>query len=162
MGSLKEFLAEQAEELKKRPSQAERKREEWVSSVKRLLATICGWLRESDPSGILDIQETTVTLREHGIGSYEAPGLSILLGPREVRVVPIARNVAGATFGPGTIRLEQRIYGRVDLMNTVERISLYRVENHPADRWILTSEEGYHLRPLDQANFESAITSLLT
>jgi hypothetical protein len=47
----------------------------------------------ADPGRFLTIEETTHKLREHGIGSYEAPGLWIGIGVRQVRVEPVARDV---------------------------------------------------------------------
>jgi hypothetical protein len=94
--SLKDFIASQAEKLRNEESQAAHKRNEWVAAVDRLNQQIKAWLSYADPDhAILDVCETPYQLREEGIGSYEARGLTISVGRRELRVEPIARNVAG-------------------------------------------------------------------
>ena len=79
--------------------QAARKRDEWVSAVDRLNQQIRSWLTQADPDHeVLDVRELPYQLRDEGIGSYEARGLLISLGRRQIRVEPIAK-CRGSTLG---------------------------------------------------------------
>jgi hypothetical protein len=101
--SIKDFIASQAEKLRNDESQAAHKRNEWVAAVDRLNQQIKAWLSDADPDhAILDVRETPYQLREEGIGSYEARGLSISVARRELRVEPIARNYESIAIGSRT------------------------------------------------------------
>ncbi len=90
--SLKDFIAERAEKLRSEEPYAAKKRDEWTAAVDRLSQRITEWLTLADPEQkILKLREHIYQLREEGIGSYEVSGLSIALGPREIRVEPIAK-----------------------------------------------------------------------
>jgi hypothetical protein len=160
MSTLQDFLAEQAEKLKDTQQEALQRRDEWVASVERLNELIRGWLRASDPNHILDVREEPHEIREQGIGFYTVPGLVIALGPRLVRVVPIARNVVGPLSDTGAVHVI-RAYGRVDLTDGLSKYLMYRVEREPGDRWSIIEEDRYRLEPLDQRAFEAALQSLL-
>jgi hypothetical protein len=91
VGTLREFLAEQAGTKESRIAQMAAKRTEWVGSVDR----IKGWIDEADEHHLLNVEKDNYPLREEGLGSYQAPGLTITLMTLEVEVKPIARFVAG-------------------------------------------------------------------
>jgi len=161
MGSLKDFIAEQAEKFRNEERQAVQKRDEWVAAVDRLNQQFKEWLTQADPDHkVLEVREHPHQLREEGIGTYEARGLSISLGRREVRIVPIARNVAGPLSATGVIHVN-RAYGRVDLSDDLKKFMIFRVEKDPEDRWNIIEQDGFHMQPLDQAAFEEAFKSLL-
>jgi hypothetical protein len=155
--SLKEFLAGEAEKLRSEHSDAMNKRREWIAAVDRLLAQMKDWLKEADPEQILMIQETSHKLRERMIGTYEAHGLSIGLGLREIRVEPVARYVAGPMSQDGTIRA----YGRVDMTNGLDRYMLFRTDRGADGTWIIIDQDRYRIQPFNQESFESACRSLL-
>ncbi len=159
MGSLREFLDEQAERLKTEPSKAAARRDEWVAAVGRLLAQIRDWIAEADPGHVLTVEERTVTIREEMIGSYEVPALTIILGIRSVRVEPIARNVMGPLEQTRAYR-PIRVFGRVDLTNGLEKYKIYRGSKEPDSRWFITNEDGYESRPFDRDAFEATLQSL--
>ena len=161
MGSLKEFLAEQAERLQSQESEAAKKRDEWLKAVDRLIQQIKSWLTEADPEQqYLKIQDDPFPIREQGIGEYVARGLLIGLGPREIRVQPVARNVAGPLSVTGTIHVE-RAYGRVDLTDGLTKYMIFRVEREPEDRWSIIEQDSYRRQPLNQDSFEAAFQDLL-
>jgi hypothetical protein len=160
VGSLKEFLASQAERLKAQKPEVERRREEWVAAVERLNDQIKGWLKQADSDGILNFEDRTISIREEGIGTYDVSGLSIGIGPWEVRVEPIARYVAGPTSATGVVHVS-RASGRVDLTDGLRRYMIFRGEKEPEDRWNLIEQDGFRLQPFDQKTFEAAFQSLL-
>ena len=159
MRSLKEFLEEEAEKLKTEPSKATLKRDEWVAAVDRLMEEILGWIGEADPNRILAVEERTVAIREEMIGSYEARALTIILGIRSVRVEPIARGVLGPLDRSGPHR-PNRVFGRVDLTNGLEKYKIYRRSSGPDSPWFITNEDGYEWRDFDRNAFEAAIQRL--
>jgi len=70
MGSLKDFIAEQAEKLRTEEPQAVQKRDEWVAAVDRLDQQVREWLAQADPDHkVLGVRERPYQLREEGIGS---------------------------------------------------------------------------------------------
>jgi hypothetical protein len=159
--SLKDFIASQAQKLRNEESQATHKRDEWVGAVDRLNQQIRVWLTYADPDHvILDVRETPYQLREEGIGSYEVRGLMISLGRRELRVEPIARNVAGPLSATGVIHVS-RAYGRVDLTDGLQRFMIFRVEKDPEDRWSIIKQDGFRMQAFDQFAFEEAFKALL-
>jgi hypothetical protein len=158
--SLKEFLASEAEKLRSEQTEALTKRQEWIASVGRLLDRIKDWLAEADPRGILMIEEAPLRLSQQGVGTYEIPILTIGLGPREVRVKPVARFVAAPLRVTGRMQVP-RAYGRVDMTNGLDRYMIFRVQMEPDDRWTIIEENGPLMKPFDQDSFESAFKSLL-
>ncbi len=161
MESLKDFIASQAEKLRNEESQAARKRDEWVGAVDRLNEQIREWLTSADPDhAILEVRETPFQLREEGIGGYEARGLLIRVGRREIRVAPIARNVAGPLSETGVIHVN-RAFGRVDLTDGLQKYMIFRVEKEPEDRWRIIKQDGYRMQGFDLRAFEEAFKALL-
>ena len=161
VGSLKDFIAERVEKLRTEKPQADKKRDEWVDAVDRLNQQISEWLTQADPDhNVLEVCERPYQLREEGIGTYEVRGLSIGLGTREVRVEPIARNVAGPLSATGVIQVN-RAYGRVDLTDGLKKFMIFRVEKDPEDRWKIIEQDGFQMQTFDQSAFEEALKSLL-
>jgi len=161
MGSLKDFIAERAEKLRTEEPRAVQKRDEWVAAVDRPNQHVKEWLAQADPDHkVLEVRERPYQLREEGIGTYEARGLSISVGRREVRVEPIARNIAGPLSATGVIHVN-RAYGRVDLSDGLKKFMIFRVEKDPEVRWNIIEQDGFHMQTLDQATFEEAFKSLL-
>ncbi len=160
MGSLKQFLEEEADKLQTHLSEAARKRDEWVGSVNRLTARMKDWIGEADPGRVLVLRDRIFSVREEEIGAYEVLGLSIGLGPREVRVEPVARNVAGPQSATGVIHVS-RAYGRVDMTDGLRKFMIFRLEREPEDRWSIIEQDSYEMRPFDQPSFEAAVQSLL-
>ncbi|HEX8202469.1 MAG TPA: hypothetical protein VF590_18475 [Isosphaeraceae bacterium] len=119
-----------------------------------------GWLRQADQEGILKIFQKQYTLNEEGIGFYEVNGLTIRLGAREVRVVPVARQVIGPyTTADGGRRI--RAQGLIDLENGEQRFRIYRF-TEPDEHWVIVDEDRDDaLRDFDQEAFEIAIQRML-
>jgi hypothetical protein len=160
VASLKEFLKEQAENLRTQEPERAKKRDEWVAAVDRLCNRIKEWLDQADPEKVLTVQDRPYEIREEGIGTYKVSGISISLGPRHVDVEPVARNVMGPLSTTGVIYVS-RAYGRVDLSNGLEKFMVFRVEKEPEDRWSIIGQDRPLMELLDQSTFEAALQSLL-
>jgi hypothetical protein len=160
MGSLKEFLQRQKNESLANESSVLAARDEWVACVNGLLERIREWLAAADPEHILTLSETTYEIRESGLGTYSVPGLTISLGPRVVRIEPVARYVVGPLSSTGVLHV-LRAFGRVDMTDGLRRYYLYRTEMQPEDRWEIIEEDSRQLTRLEQDSFERALQSLL-
>jgi hypothetical protein len=160
VGSFQQFLEDQAASVENEKSKAASRRDEWLGAVNRLNDDVRSWLAKDDPKGYLAIEDEAHELREVGIGTYQIPGLLIGLGPREVRLKPIARYVAGSVASAGVIHIP-RAFGRVDLTNGLSKYMIFRVETDPGDRWKIIKQDGYEVRPLDPRSFEDALRDLL-
>jgi hypothetical protein len=158
--SLKEFLASEAEKLRSEQAEALTKRQEWIASVDRLIARIKDWLAQADTKRILMIEEAPLRLSEQGLGTYEIPSLTIGLGPREVRIKPVARFVATPMRSTGIIFVP-RVHGRVDMTDGLDKYLIFRVETEPQDRWSIIKQESSRLEPFDENSFASALEGLL-
>jgi hypothetical protein len=158
--SFRDFLAEQAERIPDQETKAAKRRDEWIASLTRLNDRIKDWLQQDDPNHVLSVEDLTYKLREEGIGEYEVNGLSIGLGPRYVRLQPVARTVAGPLSSTGVVHIP-RAYGRVDMTDGLRKFMLFRVETEPQDSWRIIEQDGYKVLPFDQQSFESALQSLL-
>jgi hypothetical protein len=158
--SLKEFLASEAEKLRSEQAEALTKRQEWIASVDRLIAQIKDWLAQADTKRILMIEEAPLRLSEQGLGTFEIPSLTIGLGPREVRIKPVARFVATPMRSTGIIFVP-RVHGRVDMTDWLDKYLIFRVETDPQDRWSIIKQESSRLEPFDENSFASALEGLL-
>ncbi|WP_074306921.1 hypothetical protein [Singulisphaera sp. GP187] len=159
MSSLKEFLKKQAQEQSASADEREAARDEWVEAVDRLVTRLTDWLREADSDTVLKIEPTVHRIREPRLGSYEAKGLLITLGAREIGLVPVARYSIGSIVGDAhgeTIR-----HGRLDLTNIEKKYMLYRGKREQEDFWVIVDDRDYAAKPLDQTSFEAAIQSML-
>lgn len=159
MTSLREFLDEKAERLQAEVSKAQAIRAEWVEAVARLRAQIRAWIAEADTGRILRLLPDMVSIHEEMIGDYRIDTLSIELGPRRVRVEPIARFALGPLASTGVMHVN-RTFGRVDLTNGLEKRMLFRTAKHPDGPWIIVQEDGYRVEEFNQRAFEVAIQSL--
>jgi hypothetical protein len=160
VASLKEFLEAEAEKLRTEQAEALSKRQEWIATVSRLLSQIKVWLDQADTQRILMIEEAPLRLSEQGLGTYEIPSLTIGLGPREVRVKPIARYAATPLRSTGVIFIP-RVHGRVDMTDGLNKYLIFRVETEPTDRWSIIKQDSSLLEPFDQDSFASALKGML-
>lgn len=160
MSTLKEFLTTQRPQLADTSEEAEARRSEWQAAIRRLMDQVKTWIAEVDPEGhYLTVEDELHRLDEARIGIYDAPGLSILMGTRRVRLVPIARFVAGP-FSETNKRALIPTYGRVDMTDGLNRFLVLRERVEP-DAWITIEQPGNRKEDFDQATFESHLESLL-
>jgi hypothetical protein len=154
-----DFLREQAEQRKAQSAERAEVTQEWIDSIKRLYATITGWLQKSDPDGILKIRVIEDDLNEEGLGKYTVPHLDIRGLGRWVGIVPKARYTV-ATAHPPQKNTPERAAGRVDITNEVRRFVLYRFIVDGQDVWMI-DDQKHPPKVLDQEAFEAALMSYL-
>ncbi len=66
--SFSEFLQERAEKYKAQASQGRATIDEWRGAIERLFTQLERWLKESDPTGIIEIERSKERVREPGLG----------------------------------------------------------------------------------------------
>jgi hypothetical protein len=155
MGTLTEFLNEQAKNYDEESRERRRRREEWVKAVDSLLSDLEKWLKKADRHGILEINRQTYEKNEEKLGPYEVEGLVIRLAAREVKVLP----VAGSVVRPSHV-LPDAPHGRIDLTNGSERYTLYRLVD-PHERWFMTRGVSRPPVTIDEDSFGDAVQDLL-
>jgi hypothetical protein len=116
--------------------------------------------KQADERRILLIQEATFPLSEQGIGTDEIRSLTIGLGPREVRIKPVARFLAAPLRSNGVIHIP-RPYGRVDMTNGLDKFKRFRTEKDPTDRRTIVEQDSSRIELFDRNSFESAFKRLL-
>ncbi|MBY0522661.1 MAG: hypothetical protein K2R98_04660 [Gemmataceae bacterium] len=151
-----EFLRKY-EESRGHLSEREQDRQEWIDSVNRLMSEIAKWVKEADPLGKLEIQHTSHEIREERIGRYSAPGLSIHLDAREVKIEPLASSAIWRPTDQGP-----RARGAVKLTGIGGDYLLYRILDEANEHWWLVDHEKHTAQPLNRMTFEAAMVSLLT
>src|SRR5947209_7698175 len=96
--TFREFLQEQA---KKRQTANDAKIiDEWRKAVAALIAQVRQWLKESDPDGIIEVEEGETSVTEPGLGRYRVPYLNLRAFGTWIGVVPKARRTVGAAHPP--------------------------------------------------------------
>jgi len=157
MPSFRDFLRDKAEEfgIKDR----HRRRREWVDAIQRLLDEIRGWLRLSDPDEFLDVDQYTVARTEPDLGTYEAHALKIHLGPLEVDVKPMSREVA---FGPiiGASGTATDFVGRIDITDGFRKYNILREIRDGEEKWQI--RDGNKFTYLDRERFVLLLQDLLS
>jgi hypothetical protein len=152
--------------------------DEWRSAIERLFAQMRAWLRESDPEGVIEIEEGQQEIMEPSLGRYRVPRLHLRAFGKWIGVIPKARNTVG-TATPPQKSAPQRAAGRVDITDELRRYVLYRFQEDGRDVWMIDGLEHYYdasekpwpghvsyvprsePRPFDQEAFERALMSYL-
>ncbi len=155
-----EFLREQAA---KQAAEAERGKvivDEWRAAIERLFDRIRGWLAQSDPDHIIQIEERQHEMDEEGLGRYRVPRLDLRAFGKWIGIIPKARNTVGAARPP-LRSVPERAAGRVDITDEVYRYILYRFRKEGAeDDWVIDDLRSAQ-KPLDQPGFEEILTRFL-
>jgi hypothetical protein len=160
MKTLEEFLHERAEIERGRADEKTAVQQEWIGAVRRLLDQMTAWLREADQDHLLEIEETSHTLREFHAGVYTAPGLVIRLDARQVQAIPTASRAVGPYLENGEIRVRTG-FGQVNLTDGGRKFRLYRSHREPADEWVVMENDRREVKRLDRQAFEEVMQSLL-
>lgn len=176
--AFREFLQEQAEKHQAEASVSKATIDDWRTSIERLFEQIRGWLKESDPAGLIEIEGNEQVITEPGLGRYCVPRLDLRAFGKWIGIIPKARRTVG-TATPPQKSAPQRAEGRVDITDELRRFVLYRFREDGRDVWLIDGlERGYEEadkawpgtvryeprakpRPLDQEAFESALMSYL-
>ena len=118
-----------------------------------------GWLKESDPEGVIEIEEGHQEITEPGLGRYRVPRLNLRAFGKWIGIIPKARRTVG-TATPPQKSAPQRAAGRVDMTDELRRYVLYRFQEGGGDVWLIDDLES-GAKPLDQEAFERALMSYL-
>jgi hypothetical protein len=152
--SFQEFLRGKAEVFGVRDRH--RRRGEWLDAIQRLFEEVRGWLRQSDPEGLLDVETYGLARTEPDLGAYEAPALRIHLGAIEIDLVPVSRKVQfkGSSGAPS------ELLGRVDITDGIRKYNLYRQVRGGNECWQIRDDHN-QFTPLDRRKFELILQDLL-
>lgn len=154
-----DFLREQVAKRKTETAGREEIIAEWSAALNDLYAVVRGWLRTSDPDGVLTVEDETWELKEQGLGTYTVPRIDIRGLGHWVGLVPKARYTV-ATATPPRKSTPERAAGRVDITDEVRRYILYRFRGEDGDLWLMDDQKT-PLRVFDQPAFEAALKSYL-
>ena len=154
-----EFLREQAAKETAETLKGKAVVDEWRTAVERLFRQMRAWLAESDPDGIIEIQEQDHAVREPGLGPYKVPRLDLRALGKWIGIIPKARKTV-ATARPPQKAAPQRADGRVDITDELRRYVLYRFRDVDGDVWLIDDLDS-EPRPLDHEVFERALLSYL-
>jgi hypothetical protein len=134
--------------------------EEWRTAIEKLFDQIRGWLAESDPDGIIQIEQKEHELIERGLGRYRVPRLDLRILDKWIVIIPKARKTVGSAKPPQRSAPE-RAAGRVDITDETRRYVLYRFPQDGAEDVWLIDDLGSEPRPLDRQAFEMALLSYI-
>jgi hypothetical protein len=157
--AFQEFLRQKAEKYRAEVQSGKATVEEWRAAIEQLFAQLRHWLKESDPEGVIEIEESHQDLTEPGLGRYRVPRLNLRAFGKWVGIIPKARNTVG-TAQPPQKSAPQRAAGRVDITDELQRYVLYRFQEDGRDVWLIDDLESGQ-KPLDREAFERALMSYL-
>ena len=156
--TFREFLDKQAQQ-KQQHEERRQRREQWIAALDRLIKQLSAWLAEADPGRVLDVVRTDVERAEPGLGTYQAPSLTISLGEAAVLVVPVGRDVVGIVGSQGDIGI--RAEGRVDITDGIRKYILYRTLKDGQEKWYAL-DEHFKAEPLNREQLEKILQDLLS
>jgi hypothetical protein len=174
-----EFLQQRAKKHEAEADAGKAVVDEWRLSIEHLFTQIREWLKESDPNGVIEIEESKQEIREPGLGLYRVPRLNLRAFGKWIGVIPKARRTVGIA-NPPQKSAPERADGRVDITDELRRYVLYRFRNNGQDAWLIdgldiggqdASEKTWpgevrfiprsEPKPLDQEAFEKALMTYL-
>lgn len=163
MGKLRELLTAEAERFRTEKSKRQQTLNEWLGLLNDLFGQIDGWLKASDPGGLLDVTADTMVINDPALGEYKAPIRRIALGDKAVEIIPRARYVVASIRPPGEPPV--RAHGLVEIRS--RGWPSYNLYQLPGGHWYIYDlsknlrESGNDVEPLDAERLEAALASLL-
>ncbi len=157
--AFRDFLREQAKKHQAEFEAGKATVEEWRAAIRHLFAQLRAWLKESDPEGVIEIEEGQQEITERGLGRYRVPRLHLRAFGKWIGIIPKARHTVG-TATPPLKSAPQRAAGRVDITDELRRYVLYRFQEDGHDVWLIDDLESGQ-KTLDQGAFENALMSYL-
>src|SRR5438445_2216746 len=136
--TFKEFLQQEAKKHQADAHAGKAMIEEWRASIARLLLQIQEWLKESDPDGLIEVEESHEDVREPSLGRYRVPRLNLRAFGKWIGIIPKARRTVG-TANPPQKSAPKRADGRVDITDELRRYVLYRFREGDQDVWLIDS-----------------------
>lgn len=168
MGKLATFLEQEAkrlwaESVVKDPEAVR----EWCETVNQMMELMEGWIRESDPVGLLPIHRYTFNKIEGKLGYYETFALRIAVGYRECCITPWARYVMGAAAIPGETLAD--IEGTIVMQHgAYTNYRIHRIMRNGAYQWLMQNDYRIDKRrpwdsyPFTREAFEEAMVNVLS
>jgi hypothetical protein len=157
--AFKDFLRQWAEKHRAEAAAAKVAVEEWRGAINRLFDQIRAWLRDSDPEGVIEIQESEQEISEPSLGQYRVPRLNLRAFGKRIYIIPKARNTVGRAKPPQKSAPE-RAAGRVDITDELLRYVLYRFWDDSGEGWVIDDLQS-EPKALDKDAFEKALMSYL-
>jgi len=154
-----DFLRHEAKRYQSEANAGKATVDEWRSAIDQLFARIRGWLKQSDPDGVIEIKQGQQDIREPGLGRYSVPRLDLRVFGKWIGIIPKARKTV-ETATPPQKSAPQRTAGRVDITDELRRYVLYRFQEDGQELWLIDDLES-EPKPLDQGAFENALMSYL-
>lgn len=131
---------------------------EWSDSVSKLFAQLRDWLNVSDPTKVLDIEESMTEVHEPNVGRYKIPRLNIRAFGKWVGIIPKARKTVGAARPPRAA-VPPSATGRVDITDELRRYVLYRFGQNGSESWFIEGPTSDAPEELTKERFEEALMS---
>jgi len=75
--NLREFLREQAEKHQAESEAGKAMVKEWRDAIGRLFDQVRQWLKEADPGGVIEIEDSKEEIREPSLSRYRVPRLNL-------------------------------------------------------------------------------------
>jgi len=157
--AFRDFLRQEADKHQAECNAGKGTVDEWRSAVERLYAQMRAWLKESDPDGVIEIEESQQEITEPGLGKYRVPRLNLRAFGKWIGIIPKARRTVGTAMPPRK-SVPERAAGRIDITDELRRYLLYRFQENGSDIWLI---DDLHTepKPLGKEAFEHALMSYL-
>ena len=167
---LAEFLNREADRLATERPTREAEVAEWRAAVDALFRQLTDWIRAADAKGVASVSVGQTTLREHRLGVYPMPTLTVDVDGEAVTFSPKSHGGGGRVVpdGEGRFRYpkpgdppaaEVTLGGRVDVMSGVTAVThLYRL----AGEWVVWQPRAFEptegrFAPLTRERFEALL-----
>jgi hypothetical protein len=140
---LKSFLQEQAKKYQAEAEAGKATVTEWRTAIVALFGDIRKWLNESDPDGIIEIEESEQEIKEPGLGRYKVPRLNLLVFGKWIGLIPKACRTVGVAKPPRK-GAPEHAKGRIDITDELRRYVLYRFQENGCDAWYIDGLDHGH------------------
>lgn len=120
----------------------------WMDDLYLLYSKIKEWLKDAVEDGLLEVTDKTVELVEDELGPYQAPGIVIRFGEKDIEFRPGGRFVLGAR-------------GRVDIRSDKGVVSLLH-DSSKIQGWSLFDAGTMEQKVFDQESCLALFEELLS
>lgn len=107
-------FVEEQQKLLQRPIDYRLLLQEWLQSINDLYEIVEGFLEEYKKEGKVQTSYSSIDINEEFLGIYQTRALTISIGNKQIKLVPVGRFIIGAM-------------GRVDILGSLGRARLVRV-----------------------------------
>jgi hypothetical protein len=141
--ALKDFLQEQAKKYQAEADAGKATVAEWRSAIVALFGDIRKWLKNSDPDGVIEIEEVEQEIQEPRLGRYKVPRLNLRVFGKWIGIIPKACRTVGIAKPPRK-GAPEHAKGRIDITDELRRFVLYRFQENGGDVWYIDGLEQGH------------------